>query len=375
VTLLEMHKDFEREFRGDTVHPSTLEILDQLGLAEKVHQIPHAKVYGPSFVTDKGLFQPFDLRRLKTKFPYILMIPQSKLLELLTSEAARYPHFRLMMGANVHDLIRENGAVRGVRYQTSETQAEVRALLTVGADGRHSRVRHLAGFEPVKTSPPMDVLWFKLPKLAADIDTGSGLLGSIKAGRILVVLDRFDHWQAGFVFPKGQYQQVKAKGIEAMRQAIVELEPRLAEHAETLRDWQQFTLLSVESSRCTRWHQPGLLLIGDAAHVMSPVGGVGINYAVQDAVVAANILAKPLLEGRVEEKDLDEVQRRREFPTKFIQGFQAMLQKRILAPALASTQATLQVPASIRWLVRMPVVRDLPPRLIGFGVHRVRVEV
>ena len=374
VTLLEMHKDFDREFRGDTVHPSTLEILDQLGLAEKVHEIPHSKIYGPSFVTTKGLFQPFDLRRLKTKFPYILMIPQSKLLELLTAEAARYPAFQLKMGANVYELIRENGAVCGVRYQTTEAQAEVRAMLTVGADGRHSRVRHLAGIEPVKTSPPMDVLWFKLPKIGADVDTGSGLLGSIRAGRILVVLDRFDHWQAGFVFPKGQYQQVKATGVEAMRKAIVELEPRFAEHCETLRDWQQFTLLSVESSRCLRWHQPGLLLIGDAAHVMSPVGGVGINYAVQDAVVAANILSKPLLEGRLEEKHLAEVQRRREFPTKFIQGFQAMMQKRILAPALASTQTNLEVPALVRWLVRIPIVRVVPPRLIGFGISRVRVE-
>ena len=185
VTLLEMHKDFDREFRGDTVHPSTLEILDQLGLAEKVHKIPHSKVYGPSFMTSKGLFQPFDLRRLKTKFPYILMIPQSKFLELLTSEAAQYPQFRLKMGTNVYDLIRENGSICGVRYQTSETQAEMRALLTVGADGRHSRVRRLAGFEPVKTSPPMDVLWFKLPKLGTDMDAGSGLMGSIRAGRIL----------------------------------------------------------------------------------------------------------------------------------------------------------------------------------------------
>ena len=374
VTLLEMHKDFDREFRGDTVHPSTLEILDQLGIAEKVHQIPHSKVYGPSFMTSKGLFQPFDLRRLKSKFPYILLIPQSKFLELLTEEAARYPQFQLRMGANVYDILRENGSIHGVRYQTSETQAEMQALLTVGADGRHSRVRHLIGFEPVKTSPPMDVLWFKLPKLDADMDAGSGLMGSFRAGRILVILDRFDHWQVAFVFPKGQYQQVKAAGIEAMRQAIVELEPRFAEHVETLREWHQLTLLSVESNRCPRWHQPGLLLIGDAAHVMSPVGGVGINYAIQDAVVAANLLAKPLLEERLEEQHLAEVQRRREFPTRFIQGFQAMMQERVLAPALASTQTTLEVPTLFRLLVRMPILRDLPPRLIGFGVKTVRVD-
>jgi 2-polyprenyl-6-methoxyphenol hydroxylase-like FAD-dependent oxidoreductase len=374
VTLLEMHKDFDREFRGDTVHPSTLEILDQLGLAEKVHEIPHAKVYGPTFMTSKGLFQPFDLRRLKSKFPYILMIPQAKFLELLTTEAARYPQFTLKMGANVYEIIRENGSVRGVRYQTSETQAEVRALLTVGADGRHSRVRHLAGYEAIKTSPPMDVLWFKLPKLGADIDAGSGLMGSFRAARILVVLDRFDHWQVAFVFPKGQYQQVKAAGIEQMRQAIVELEPRFARHVETLQEWHQLTLLSVESSRCPQWHEPGLLLIGDAAHVMSPVGGVGINYAIQDAVVAANLLAKPLLENRLQDQHLAEVQRRREFPTRFIQGFQAIMQKRVLAPALSSTQTSIHVPTFLRLLLRMPFLRDIPPRLIGFGLKTVRVN-
>lgn len=374
VTLLEMHKDFDREFRGDTVHPSTLEILDQLGIAEKVHQIPHSKVYGPTLMTSKGLFQPFDLRRLKTKFPYILLIPQSKFLKLLTEEAARYPQFRLQMGANVYDLIRENGSIRGVRYQTSETQAEMRALLTIGADGRHSRVRHLVGFEPVKTSPPMDVLWFKLPKVGADMDAGSGLMGSFRAGRILVILDRSDHWQVAFVFPKGQYQQVKAAGIEAMRQAIVELEPRFAEHVENLREWHELTLLSVESSRCARWHEPGLLLIGDAAHVMSPVGGVGINYAIQDAVVAANLLAKPLLAERVDDQHLAEVQRQREFPTRFIQKFQAMMQERLLAPALASKQTSLEVPTLFRLLVRIPILRDLPPRLMGFGIKKVRVD-
>ena len=374
VTLLEMHKDFDRQFRGDTVHPSTLELLDQLGLAEKVHAIPHSKLYGPSFMTDKGIFQPFDLRRLKTKFPYILTIPQSKLLELLTAEAAKYPHFRLMMGCNVHDLIRDNGAVCGVRYQTSEAEGELRAPLTIGADGRHSRVRHLAGIEPVKTSPPMDVLWFKLPKLGTDIDGGSGLMGAFRGGRILVVLDRYDHWQVAFVFPKGQYQRVKAAGLDAIRQAIAELEPRFTEHVKTLQDWQSFTLLSVESSRCPVWHQPGLLLIGDAAHVMSPVGGVGINYAIQDAVVAANVLTRPLLEGRVTHELLAEVQSQREFPTRFMQGFQAIMQRRVLTPALASTEATIRVPVLVRMLVRMPFLRDVPPRLIGYGIRKVHLN-
>jgi 2-polyprenyl-6-methoxyphenol hydroxylase-like FAD-dependent oxidoreductase len=374
VTLLEAHKDFDREFRGDTIHPSTLEILDQLGLADKVHQFPHSKVYGPTFETESGTFQPFDLRRLKTKFPYILMVAQSKFLEFLTGEAAKYPQFRLSMGANVCDLIRENGTVRGVRYQTSEREGEVRAPLTVGADGRHSRVRHLMGIEPVKTAPPMDVLWFRLPKLEDDAKSATGLMGRFGAGRILVVLERGDHWQVAFVFPKGQYQEVKAAGLETMRQAIVELEPGFAEHVKTLQEWRQLSLLSVESSRCPLWHQPGLLLIGDAAHVMSPVGGVGINYAIQDAVVAANGLAKPLLEGHVEDRHLAEVQRQREFPTRFIQRFQAVMQSRLLAPALGSTHA-IQIPALFRLLVRMPILRDLPPRVIGYGIRKVRVEM
>jgi 2-polyprenyl-6-methoxyphenol hydroxylase-like FAD-dependent oxidoreductase len=199
-------------------------------------------------------------------------------------------------------------------------------------------------------------------------------MGSFRAGRILVVLDRNDHWQVAFVFPKGQYQQARAAGLEAMKQAIVALEPSFTEHVQTLQDWRQFTLLSVESSRCPRWHQPGLLLIGDAAHVMSPVGGVGINYAIQDAVVAANLLAKPLLEGRVDEQHLSEVQRQREHPTRFMQGFQAMIQQRVLAPALASTQTTIQVPWLIRFLVQLPILKDLPPRLIGFGLQRVRID-
>jgi 2-polyprenyl-6-methoxyphenol hydroxylase-like FAD-dependent oxidoreductase len=374
VTLLEAHKDFDREFRGDTVHPSTLEILDQLGLAEKVHQFPHTKVYGPTFETENGPFQPFDLRRLKTKFPYILMVHQSKFLELLTAEAAKYPQFRLLMGANAYDLIRENGAVRGVRYQTSESEGAVRALLTVGADGRHSRLRHLAGIEPVKTAPPMDVLWFRLPKLEGDAKSPTGLMGRFGAGRILVVLDRDDHWQVALVFPKGQYPEVKAAGLDTMRRVIVELEPGFGEHVKTLQEWRQLSLLSVESSRCPRWHEPGLLLIGDAAHVMSPVGGVGINYAIQDAVVAANVLVKPLLEGRVEEQHLAAVQRQREFPTRFIQRFQAVMQSRVLAPVLGSKQA-IQIPAIFRMLVRMPILRDLPPRVIGFGIRKVRLEV
>lgn len=338
VTLLEMHRDFDREFRGDTIHPSTMEILDQIDLAGKLHEIPHTKVSGPTLQFANGTITPFDLRRLKTKFPYILLVPQSQFLEFLTGEAAKYPNFRLVMHGNVNQLVEEQGMVRGVRYATDEGVHEVRAALTVGADGRFSQVRRLAGLEAIKTSPPMDVLWFRLPKLAEEAEVRGGAFGGIGLGRILVLLERTDYWQAGLVFPKGEYQALRAKGVAAVREQIREIDPRFAKNAEALTDWSQLTLLSVESSRCPVWHKPRLLLIGDAAHVMSPVGGVGINYAIQDAVVAVNVLGKGLKGGQISDADLAEVQRRREWPTKVIQKFQAFMQERLIASVLMSQQ-------------------------------------
>jgi 2-polyprenyl-6-methoxyphenol hydroxylase-like FAD-dependent oxidoreductase len=373
TTLLEMHRDFDREFRGDTIHPSTLEILDQIGLTEPLHSMPHSKVSGPVINFPDGPFRPFDLTRLKTRFPYVLLVPQSQFLEFITKEAAKHSSFRLIMRANVRKLVEENGSVHGVRYLgPDDNWHEVRAPLTIGADGRFSQVRQLAGIEPVKTAPPMDVLWFRLPKLPHDMDIPGGLLGGIGPGRLLVVLDRADYWQTGLVFPKGHYQELRAQGIAAIRRTIVEIEPRLAKNVESLTDWQQLSLLSVESSLCPRWHKPGLLLIGDAAHVMSPVGGVGINYAIQDAVVAANLLTTPLNEGRVTESQLAQVQRRREWPIRVIQRMQSIMQNNLLAKALAS-QGPARVPWQMRLFVRIPILRDLPSRLIAFGPRRVRL--
>lgn len=373
VTLLEMHKDFDREFRGDTIHPSTLEILDQIGLAAPLLEMRHSKISGPTIQLADGPFQPFDLKRLKTRFPYILMVPQVQFLDFITREAAKFPSFDLVMRANVRELVEEDGAVRGVKYLgPDDAWHELRAPLTVATDGRFSRLRQLAGIEPVKTSPPMDVLWFRLPKLPQDIEVPSGLLGSVGRGYALIVLDRADYWQAGLVFPKGHYQELHAKGIVAIRQTIVEVEPGLAKHVESLTDWSQLSLLSVESNLCPRWHKPGLLLIGDAAHVMSPVGGVGINYAVQDAVVAANVLIAPLKGGRVTESDLAEVQRQREWPVRVIQRVQTAMQNNLIAKALSS-QEPFRVPWFIRVLLRIPVLRTLPARMIGFGPRRVRL--
>jgi len=375
TALLEMHHDFDREFRGDTVHPSTLEILDQLGLAQRVHSLPSNKISGPTLLTTRGPFTPFDLGRLKTKYPYILMVHQKDLLALLTAEAKKYPGFQLLMGANVVDLIREDGMVRGVRYQTSDCVHELRALLTVGADGRFSRVRHLAEIEPLRTSPPMDVLWFRLPHLAEDIEAPGGAFGGFARGRILAGFDRKDYWQAALVIPKGSYQSLRGQGIEGLRRLIVEIEPRLAKHVESLRDWQQASLLSVESSRCPRWYQPGLLLIGDAAHAMSPIGGVGINHAVQDAVVTANLLTRPLLAGRVSTDQLRAVQSRRQWQVRIIQAFQTQIQRRVIATALeAREQQGLSIPWFVRAFTRIPFLRDLSPRMMALGLVRVRVE-
>jgi len=375
VTLLEMHRDFDREFRGDTVHPSTLEILDQIGLADRVHELRNSKISGPTLLTNRGPFTPFDLRRLKTKYPYILMVHQKDLLALLACEAKKYPEFRLLMGAHVTELIQEEGAVRGVRYQIDGRIHELRSLLTVGADGRFSRVRHLAGIEPVRTSPPMDVLWFRLPHLPQDIDAPGGAFGGFARGHILAGFDRTDYWQAALVIPKGSYPSLRAQGVELLRRRILEIAPRLANHVESLTDWRQVSLLSVESSICPHWYARGLLLIGDAAHAMSPVGGVGINYAVQDAVVTANLLTQPLRNGCVTIGQLRAVQSKRQWAVRITQAFQTQIQKRVIASALkAQEEQGLTIPWFVRAFARIPLLRDLPPRLMAFGVARVRVE-
>lgn len=366
VILLEAHKDFDRDFRGDTIHPSVMEIMEELGLAEKLLQLPHAKIRQISVRTPEASVTLADFSHLKTRYPYITMLPQARFLEFITAEAQKYPNFQLIMGANVQELIEEDGVVRGVRYRGHGGWHEVRAILTVGADGRHSRLRQLAGFESIQTSPPMDVLWFRLPKQPGDFEGGMGRIGR---GHIVVMLDRGEQWQMAYVIPKGGYQEIRAAGLEALRKSIVEVVPELQDRIQHLQDWSQIAFLSVESSRLVRWYRPGLLLIGDAAHVMSPVGGVGINYAIQDAVVTANVLSKPLKQGHVELHELAKVQRQRELPTRVIQAFQSFIQQRIFARVLNSNQL-LQLPV---WL-RLPWLRELPARLVAYGVFPAHVK-
>jgi 2-polyprenyl-6-methoxyphenol hydroxylase-like FAD-dependent oxidoreductase len=398
VTLLEAHQDFDRNFRGDTLHPALLEILDEIGLAERLLRLPHVKWYGPTLLTADGPFSPVDFSRLSSKFPFMAVIPQERFLEFLAAEATHYPQLRIVMGANVQRLVEDAAGVRGVRYRGASGWHEVRAAVTVGADGRFSKVRHLAGFTPVKTSPSMHILWFRLPRLPDDarafapgapggphrfgVLRGSGhpepWLGGFVFlpgnGAILLGGDRLDSWQMGYLFfDKGHYQELRAAGLPAFRRLILEQEPRFAGHMEYLTDWHQLSLLSVEFSHCRRWYKPGLLVIGDAAHTMTPAAGAGIKYAVEDAVEAANVLAGPLKAGRLRTGHLAEVQRRRERPARLIQ-IGAGFGQRVVAPRLARARLPLRVPWLVRLLFRIPILRDLPTRLAGIGLWRVHVR-
>jgi 2-polyprenyl-6-methoxyphenol hydroxylase-like FAD-dependent oxidoreductase len=370
VMLLEEHMDFDRDFRGDTIHPAVLQIMDEIGLADRLLQIRHTRVNDISVQTTEGKVTIVDFRRLKTQFPYITMLPQVDFLEFTTAEAKRYPNFQLVMGARAEKLIEEDGYIHGVQYRGQDGWHEVRAVLTVGADGRFSRIRRLAGFEPVKKAPPMDVLWFRLPRKPEDTEESGG---SIVNGRILVLLNRSEYWQIGYVIPKGGYQELRAAGLEALRNAMAEVIPKMADRMETVQQWKQVSVLSVESSRLRRWYRPGLLLIGDAAHVMSPILGVGINYAIQDAVVAANVLSGPLKAGKVRLQDLAAVQRKRELPTRIIQGIQGFMQRRIVARVLKSNEQ-FGIPPFVRFLFKVPILNDLQARFIAFGLRKVHVK-
>jgi 2-polyprenyl-6-methoxyphenol hydroxylase-like FAD-dependent oxidoreductase len=370
VMLLEAHDDFDRDFRGDTIHPSVLEIMDSLGLADRLLTLRHTKIHQFGFNTKDGPITIGDFRRLKTRYPFIMMVPQSDFLEFITEEAKRYENFQLLMGASAQELIIEDDVVRGLRYRSDDGQHEVRATLTVGADGRSSRVQRLAGLEAVKTAPPMDIIWFRLPREPSDPE---GAFGRVGTGHILVRLDRLDEWQIGYVIPKGGWQRVREAGLEALREAVAGVLPEFPERVEHLQDWDQVAVLSVESSRCPRWYRPGLLLIGDAAHVMSPVGGVGINYAIQDAVAAANVLSRPLKSGQLETSHLARVQKEREWPTKFIQSVQATIQRRIIADAL-DTSKPFKFPLLLRLILLIPILRNLPARIVAYGIRPTRID-
>ena len=370
VVVLEKHADFLRDFRGDTIHPSTLEILDEVGLADAFLTLPHRKVSTIMARTPSGQSVTFSLTRLHTRFPFIAFVPQWDFLEFMTREAAKCPSFRLLRNAEVVGLVERDGVVHGVTYRDADGEHELAALVTVGADGRSAVTRGAAKLPQVETSPPMDVLWFRVSRRSDEAEAVAGRLG---AGRMLVMLDRGEYWQIAFVIPKGSAEIVRANGLDGFRRDIVATAPDLAERVNEIQDWDQVRLLTVRADRLLRWHRPGYLAIGDAAHAMSPIGGVGINVAIHDAVAAANVLWRPLREGHVSDADLARVQQLREMPVRVIQTFQGFVQTRFVKPTLDATQPPT-IPLAARLMAWIPVLRDIPPRLVAFGIRRPHVE-
>jgi 2-polyprenyl-6-methoxyphenol hydroxylase-like FAD-dependent oxidoreductase len=370
VVVLEKHGDFLRDFRGDTIHPSTLELLDELGLADEFLTLPHSKVSSVRLQTTAGQALSVSLERLPSKFRFIAFMPQWDFLEFMTRHAGRFPSFNLIRNAEVIDLIEKEGRVSGVRYRDATGDHELAATLTVGADGRSAVTRDAARLPRLETSPPIDVFWFRLARRRDEFEA---VFGRVGPGLLLVMLDRNDYWQVAFVIAKGKGDEIRARGLDAFRKDVVRVAPELADRVDQLSSWDDVKLLTVRVDRLTQWHKPGYLAIGDAAHAMSPVGGVGINVAIHDAVAAANVLWRPLLSGRVSDGDLAEVQRRRERAVKVIQAFQSFVQTRFLKPALMAQQ-TPSIPWLVRFALRIPVLRDIPPRMIALGIDRPHIE-
>lgn len=363
VVVLEKHADFLRDFRGDTIHPSTLEIMHELGVLERFIRLPHQKVFRINGQFGALALTIAEFSHLPTHCRYVAFIPQWDFLNFLAEEGARYPTFQLRMQADVTDLIEEQGRIVGLRALTPQGPLEVRADLVVGADGRHSIVRAKAGLSVEEFGAPMDVLWFRLSRRSTD---PTDPVGRFESGRIFIMLNRDEYWQCGFVIPKGSLPELQAKGLPSFRSSIAKLAPYLEDRVAEIREWGQLKLLTVQVDRLRRWARPGLLCIGDAAHAMSPVGGVGINLAIQDAVATANLLAEPLLEGRLATKDLELVQHRREWPTKMTQRVQLAVQRRVIKAVLGST-SQLRPPLALRLLALFPVLRRIPARMIGLG--------
>jgi 2-polyprenyl-6-methoxyphenol hydroxylase-like FAD-dependent oxidoreductase len=363
VVVLEKHADFLRDFRGDTIHPSTLEVMHELGLLDPFLERPHQEVRELSAKIGDDHVTIADFSHLPTHCKFIALMPQWDFLDFLAEHAKLYPSFHLRMQAEVDELVKRGADVVGLKAATPQGDLEVHAALVVGADGRHSAVRKLAGLEIEDLGAPMDVLWLRLPKRPED---GTQSLGRVEAGRLFVMLDRGDYWQCAFVIPKGGFNELRRKGLEAFRHEIAELNPALADRLREVASWDDVKLLTVRVDRLKRWYRPGLLCLGDAAHAMSPVGGVGINLAIQDAVAAANILAAPLRDGTVPVESLRKVQKRRQWPTQMMQAVQVFIQKRLISNVLTMTKRP-QPPLAVRLLNDHPWLRRLPARLIGMG--------
>ncbi|MFN3658902.1 MAG: FAD-dependent oxidoreductase [Pseudolabrys sp.] len=365
VVVLEKHADFLRDFRGDTIHPSTLELMHEIGLIEEFLKLPHSKVERLSGLIGETRVTIADFSQLPTQCRFVAFMPQWDFLDFLADQGRRYPVFDLRMRAQATALIEEDGRVAGLRATTPEGEIEIRADLTVACDGRHSTLREAAGFKVDDIGAPMDILWFRLSRKAGD---AAETFGHIEAGRMMIMLDRGDYWQCAYVIPKGGFDDVKRGGLDAFRAIVAGMSPFVGDRVGEIASWDDVKLLTVAIDRLPRWHKPGLLCIGDAAHAMSPVGGVGVNLAIQDAVAAANILWRPLRDGAASEADVYAVQRRREFPTRVTQRLQVFIQNNVITAALKGG-ARPKPPFAVKLFDWFPVLRRIPARLIGMGVR------
>ncbi len=365
VVVLEKHSDFLRDFRGDTIHPSTLEVLDELNLLEEFLKLPHQKAYQLG-ANIGGVEFPFaDFSHLPTQCKFVAFIPQWDFLNFLARAASRYSGFNLRVRADATDLIEESGRVIGLRAQTPDGPLEIRAALVVAADGRSSILRDKAGLEVHDLGAPMDVLWFRLARKPDDPEQ---TMGRFAERQMLVMISRGDYWQCGYLIPKGSIEGIRARGIAAFRAGIATIAPFLADRVRELNDWNEVSVLTVRVNRLKKWYRPGLLCIGDAAHAMSPVGGVGINLAIQDAAAAANLLAEALRTKQLTTEHLANVQRRREFPTRITQRLQVVIQNRLISRVLGA-RGIVKPPLIIRLLARFPILRRIPARLVGIGIR------
>jgi 2-polyprenyl-6-methoxyphenol hydroxylase-like FAD-dependent oxidoreductase len=363
VIVIEKHADFLRDFRGDTVHPSTLEMMYELGLLDEFLKLPHSVVKQISLQIGKDRVIVGHFEHLPVHCKFIALMPQWDFLNFIADRGRRYQTFDLLMQTEAIDLIEENGRVAGVRAKSPEGELEIRAELIVGCDSRHSTIRTKAGLKSDDYGAPMDVMWFRLSHRPGDSEE---TVGHIESGRMMVMLNRNDYWQCAYVIPKGTAEEVRSAGLDKFRQAIADMSPFVRDRLGEIESWDQVKLLTVAVDRLRRWFRPGLLCIGDAAHAMSPIGGVGINLAVQDAVAAANILAQPLRHGTMTIETLESVQRRREFPTRFTQRLQLVLQNNIIGPALEGRRP--EAPFFMKML-QWPLLRRIPGRLLALGTR------
>ncbi len=364
VVVLEKHADFLRDFRGDTIHPSTLELMYELGILDDFLRRPHQELPEVGAQIDDFHLTVADFSHLPTHCKFIALMPQWDFLTFIAEKGKLYPSFELRMEAEVIGLLQDGGRVAGLCAKTPQGLLEVRADLTLGADGRHSTVRRQAGLDVIDLGAPIDVLWMRLTRRPSDPNQ---TLGHVRSGKVLVALDRGDYWQCAYVIRKGDFENIRKKGLTSFREDIATAAPFLRDRTGELDDWDDIKVLTVAIDRLRQWWRTGLLCIGDSAHAMSPIGGVGINLAIQDAVAAVNIVAPKLLRGAVSDEQLREVQRRRELPTRMTQGLQVFAHNHLLVPTLSNPQSRKGLPLAFRLLQQFPLLRRVPARMIGLG--------